>query len=765
MKPRAVIMTVVCLGLVFLACQTEIPSAGVLSPPASSAQAQDPSKPDQAVKLVFIHHSAGDAWLESGDGDLGNQLGANNYYVSDTYYDWGPDDIGSFTDIGDWWTWFRGPSSATYTQAVYDTTNQHASYTRPMADPGGENEIILFKSCYPNSHLGGSPSDPPPTGPNPLQGEDYSSVNHTVGNAKGIYNDILEYFRTQQDKLFVVITAPPLIAGDTDATHAANARAFNTWLVDDWLDGYAYNNVAVFDFYNVLTSNGGDWETNDLGSATGNHHRYRNSTVEYITDQGSNTAAYPSGGNDSHPAPAGNQKATGEFLPLLNIYYNHWRSGAVTLTDFVYVPVATTNHSPSGPPPNGDCPAYSPGFTPVSGTQVHSVPNMDEPLPRQWFSDPTFNTCLVRVTDRGSDLSPGDPSTGLVNEYARVQSFNADESRLLGRGTEGTWYLYDAQTLGPPLAELPLAVEPRWDAQDPNLIYYSDETRLMSYQVQTAQHTVVHEFANDFPGQTLSAVWMRHEGRPSRDTRYWGLMAQDQDWETVAFVVYDRQSDQVTIRDMRGVPAMADGVDHVTISPLGTYYLASYDRYCAHGLLGSDADPCGFMVYNRDLTNGRGLLRIVGHYDPALDEQGGEVVLYQNIDTDHISLLDLDTGSVTPLWEIDFSYTGIGFHFSGLAFDRPGWGLVSTHDNDLTTYTWMDDQVFAVELKAGGRVVRLAHTHSLVDDEVELDYWAEPHASVNRDLTRILFVTNWGRSGTGQVEMFMIALPPDWPDR
>ena len=73
-------------------------------------------------------------------------------------------------------------------------------------------------------------------------------------------------------------------------------------------------------------------------------------------------------------------------------------------------------------------------------------------------------------------------------------------------------------------------------------------------------------------------------------------MAQDQDWETVAFVVYDRQSDQVTIRDMRGVPAMADGVDHVTISPLGTYFLASYDRYCAPGTLGSDADPCGLMV-------------------------------------------------------------------------------------------------------------------------------------------------------------------------
>ena len=77
----------------------------------------------------------------------------------------------------------------------------------------------------------------------------------------------------------------------------------------------------------------------------------------------------------------------------------------------------------------------------------------------------------------------------------------------------------------------------------------------------------------------------------------------------------------------------------------------------------------------------------------------------------------------------------------------------------------MDDQVFAVELKAGGRVVRLAHTHSVVNDDLELDYWAEPHATVNSDMTRVLFTTDWGRSGTGQVEMFMIALPPNWLER
>jgi hypothetical protein len=402
---------------------------------------------------------------------------------------------------------------------------------------------------------------------------------------------------------------------------------------------------------------------------------------------------------------------------------------------------------------------------PVTDFEVRQTPSLSEPPARVPFRDPVFGTCVARVTDRTADLSSDDDSAGLKNEYSRVQSFNADGSRLLARGIEGTWYLYDAATLQP-LGELPLAVEPRWDATDPDLLYFSDETRLMSYNVGTGEQAVVHEFADDFPDQTLAAVWTRYEGRPSSDSRYWGLTAQDADWETVAFLVYDLQADQViAVRDVRNVPEVRDGIDHVTISPLGSYFIASFDQYCEHGELGDDAHPCGLMVYDRNLTNGRGLLRIIGHYDTALDAQGREVIVFQDIDEDSISVLDLTTGNVTPLWPIDFRHTAIGLHFSGCAFGRPGWAVVSTHDGDPASYTWMDDQVFAIELRPGGRVVRLAHTHSLVDEEQEHDYWAEPHASANPDLTRVVFSTNWGRSGTGEVEMFLIDLPPDWPER
>ncbi len=771
-------------------------------PPGKARTADNPNPPASPVKLAFVHHSVGDDWLGVDMGNLAAGLGANNYYVSDTYYDWGPDEIGSYTDIGNWWDWFRGPRSAVYTQALYNTDNRHAEYTRPIPNLGGENTVILFKSCYPNSHLGGHPDEPPTTDNNPLRGESADSEHHTVGNAKGIYNDILEYFITRQDKLFIVITAPPLTDNESDDLHAANARAFNNWLMNDWLDGYPYSNVAVFDFYNVLTSNGGDRYTSDLGWSNGNHHRWWHGAVQHIQTTTNDFAAYGSEPADSHPTSAGLQKAAQEFVPLLNVFYNRWKAGpgaptpTASLTPSAATATATRTPRPDGTasprptrlllpiilkrywrpaapapsatptiPPSG-CPNYPPGFTLIGDRSVYNAPALPEPEPRQWFTDPVFGTCVVRVTDRWHDLSPEDPSTGMVNEYARVQSFNADGSRLLARSIDGAWYLYDAQTLMP-LGELPLAVEPRWDATNPHLIFYSDETRLMSYNTQTSQQAQIRDFAGDFPGQSLTAVWTRHEGRPSRDRRYWGLMAQDEEWDTVAFVVYDRPSDQVTIRDMRGVPGVLDGIDHVTISPLGTYFLASFDRSCPQGQLGSDAQPCGLMVYNRDLSGGRSLLRTIGHYDPALDAQRREVVVYQDIDTDHISMLDLISGVVTPLWEIDFSHTGIGLHFSGLAYDRPGWAVVSTHDEDAASHTWMDDQVFAVELRAGGRVVRLAHTHSITDEAqpFEAHYWAEPHASTNADLTRVLFTTNWGRYDRPEVEMYIIALPADWSDR
>ena len=403
-----------------------------------------------------------------------------------------------------------------------------------------------------------------------------------------------------------------------------------------------------------------------------------------------------------------------------------------------------------------------PLFPFVRELDVRQTPQLPEPDPRDPFPDPVFGTCVVRVTDRRSGLSPEDPSAGIKNEYSRAQAFNADGRYLIARSIEAYWYLYDANTLQP-LAQLPLEDEPRWSATDPYSIQFVSGARWMSFNIQTGERTLIHDFSADLPFEP-SMVWTRYEGSPSADGRTWGLMAEDQDWLTAAYLVYDVENDRIiATRLLDDASEDAREIDSVTISPSGKYFLAYMDLYCEQGVLGSDANPCGLMVYDRALKNGRGLLRVVGHSDLALDSAGRDILVYQDIDTDHISMLELESGTITPLWPIDFSHSPIGFHFSGRAFKSPGWALISTysggHPKDAT---WMDNQVFALELKPNGHVVRLAHTHSVVDQDQEHDYWAEPQATVSQDFTRILFTSNWGRSGTDEVEMYMVILSPDW---
>jgi len=301
------------------------------APAAALAATLDPSRPSSPVKLVFIHHSTGEAWLGT---SLGAALRDANYFVSDTNYGWGPDLIGNRTDVGDWWTWFRGPSAGTYTAALYAEYGQNCGYARLATDPGGANRIVMFKSCFPNSDVGGSRADAiPPIDANPLKGMGTSNL--TVGNAKGIYLDFLEYAKLHPEKLFVLVVSPPLREQDTNATCAANARALADWLVDPqgWLAGYPRHNVTAFDYYTVLT---------------GGHHRVVEGALVHTAGP-TNYLAYPKQ-DDSHPSDEGHALATADFVPLLNAAYHAWMAdGTPTVLPrpAVYAPHAprTMSHS------------------------------------------------------------------------------------------------------------------------------------------------------------------------------------------------------------------------------------------------------------------------------------------------------------------------------------------------------------------------------------------------------------------------------------
>ncbi len=325
-------------------------------PPLSDAP------PAAPVKLIFIHHSTGGNWLADPNSDqpyggLGKALLENNYFVSATNYGWGPDAIGDRTDIVNWPEWFLGPNRDAILHALYTESGQNigdfGNWSRLPNDPGGENVIIMFKSCFPNSDLDGHPDDPPLPEPNDWE--------YSIANAKAVYNALLTYFETRQDKLFIVITAPPLQESDTTREHAANARALNNWLVNDWLANYPYPNVAVFDYYNVLTG-------------PNNHHRWNGNTIEHVQASDNNYSFYPSG--DSHPSTAGHTKATAEFIPLLNVFYNRWRA-AGPVAPPVTPPVEPTTAEATEAAPE---PTVRP-----SGSSSNSIDDFESGL--EWYAE------------------------------------------------------------------------------------------------------------------------------------------------------------------------------------------------------------------------------------------------------------------------------------------------------------------------------------------------------------------------------------------
>ncbi|HOU12914.1 MAG TPA: carbohydrate binding domain-containing protein [Anaerolineae bacterium] len=418
------IACVLCVGAILLTMAKFVTATPLLPHSPTLPLPLSDAPPTAPVKLIFIHHSTGGNWLADPNdsqpwGGLGKALMKNNYFVSATNYGWGPDGIGDRTDIPNWPEWFVGPNRDVYLNALYNESGQNVGdfgdWSRLARDPGGENVIIMFKSCFPNSDLYGNPDDPPLAEPN-----DYD---YTVANAKAVYNALLGYFETRQDKLFVVITAPPLLKSDTSRDRAANARAFNNWLVNDWLADYPYANVAVFDYYNVLT-------------APANHHRWNGSEIEHILATNNNFSAYPSG--DSHPSTEGHTKATTEFVPLLNVFYNRWQAAG-----------------PVAPPPPAE-PAT------VEATEVAPEPTIKPSVGSsgliddfegdlEWYADPGDNATITCDTDgnahggaaalRMTYSIPANSWGGCGRYYDATQDWSAGDGLTLWLRTDtpGLW--------------------------------------------------------------------------------------------------------------------------------------------------------------------------------------------------------------------------------------------------------------------------------------------------------------------------------------
>ena len=388
---------------------------------------------------------------------------------------------------------------------------------------------------------------------------------------------------------------------------------------------------------------------------------------------------------------------------------------------------------------------YPPNFAPVIGQIAASSGSPTRPAKAAIQTDPSFGTCVVRATDHAAE-----PPSGFArNDYSRRQAFNSNNSRFIVYSRTGHWHLYDADTLqylrqlSGPAGD----AEPQWHATDPQMLYYvptNGGTVIKRLNVETNQSTTVADFVGRLPWSGVAHVWTKSEGSPSADGRYWCLQAETDSFGILGVFTYDLQTNQIL-----GTRSMSERPDHVSMSASGRWCIVSSD--------GAE----GTRAWNPAFSTFRQLHHKSEHSDAVLGADGDDYFVFVNYQSNagDLVMVNIDGNvrtSLFPTYLRDAQNVGTAtaYHVSGKAFSKPGWFLLSTYAQ-TGGELWLHERIMAVELSANPLIVNVAHHHSFANG-----YWTEPHASVSRDFTRVLFTSNWGSTSAEDVDAYLVRLPP-----
>jgi hypothetical protein len=178
------------------------------------------------TNIIFLHQSTGYNLIEQGDV---RQLFAKEGYAlwDHSYNSQGlRDPTGNYRGYS-----YRIPGDNTNPDGLARIFKQHA-YKLPMNAFSGllQHDVIIFKSCFSVNNIA---SD--------TQLEQY----------KTWYLEIRDTMDKHPDKIFIIMTPPPLNPVETDKETAARARLFANWLKsDEYLDFHP--NIFTFDFFDLL---------------------------------------------------------------------------------------------------------------------------------------------------------------------------------------------------------------------------------------------------------------------------------------------------------------------------------------------------------------------------------------------------------------------------------------------------------------------------------------------------------------------------------
>jgi hypothetical protein len=364
--------------------------------------------------------------------------------------------------------------------------------------------------------------------------------------------------------------------------------------------------------------------------------------------------------------------------------------------------------------------------------------NISKPALKDTITDPAFGTNIIRITDAKQWGYPG-----FFPQYSKRQAWNCNETNLILQSGDGRTFLFNGENYQF-LKELQSigGEDIFWHPFDSNKIIFTSENSLCVFDINTDQAETLHTFSD------YSFINTRGEGNLSNDGRYYAFVGQIYDSLThfKDIVVYDLIKDSIIAK--LELPQNLDNFDWVSISPLGNYVVIDYATTDTGRFQGVE-------VYTKQLQYLWQKPLGYGHSDLTIDENNNEVLIMDYYDEANnitrIKKIRLEDGVETNL--LDFSWQ-FDSHISARNKYRKGWCFISTFDgpgrleDDSLSWLPFEDEIFALKMDGSGMVQRIAHHHSkryspITPDPDNSIYWAEPHASVSPEGSRIIFGSNW----------------------
>lgn len=217
-----------------------------------------------ADKVFFLHHSTGEGIVVEGDmrsefNSYNSSHGTSLEFWDHEYNGQGLRDAsGNLTGTN-----YAIPDDNTDPDGLYLLwTSSATDWTYSRTQILNNYSVIAFKSCFPASEIPDAA---------------------TLAQYKTWYLAMRDVFDSHSDRVFVVMSPPPLHRLATDTTEASNARAFATWLASsEYLSGHS--NVVCFNLFDYLAHA-------DDGTAAANRLRYEYEGSHSDSDSHPNTVA------------------------------------------------------------------------------------------------------------------------------------------------------------------------------------------------------------------------------------------------------------------------------------------------------------------------------------------------------------------------------------------------------------------------------------------------------------------------------------------